>query len=307
MKRNALRSLSSEAVREQERTAPRPLRSQVVWVIEPPGGRPQLRLREIWQSRHLLRYFAFRTLYRTYRKTALGWIWLILRPLIPVLITTLVFHQLAGVQSGTIPYFYFALVGNSIWGFFEEGVTWVTRSLQINKSVLTKVYFPRIIVPIAALSPAFIHLLIYLGLIIAIDVYYAVDVGELYIKGGLHLLFAAFSVLLTTCLILGIGFITSVLGAEYRDIRFTLGYIFRFWYFLTPIVYPIDLVPHQWRWLAAVNPMTTIAELFKLGTFGGQFTVDIKHIALTIVIICFIFILGLLFFLKSEASSIDRL
>jgi lipopolysaccharide transport system permease protein len=300
-------SLPESAVAEQPEQAFRSAGSDQVWVIEPRGVGPVQRAKEVWRSRHLLRYFAIRTVQRSYRRTLLGWLWLVIRPVVPVIIYTFVFNQMAGIQSGATPYFLFFMVGNAAWGVLEESLMWITRSFQINKGLLGKMYFPRIILPVAATGPALVTLAIQLVLIVGASLYYLSVDGQLYLSLGWHSWLALAGVLLTLVLAIGIGFFTSVLGAEHRDIRFTLGYIFRFWFFLTPIVYPLSLVPEQWRGVAAVNPMTTSVELFKWGLLGIRSELGAESIATALVIVGLVFAAGLVFFVRAEAASIDRL
>jgi len=261
----------------------------------------------LWRSRHLLGYFALHTIRWGYKATVLGWLWLVIRPMVPVVSSTLVFHKLAGVQSGEVPYFLFFLVGNSIWIMFEESLLWITRSLQINREVLTKFCLPRIILPATAVAPGLVGLLVDLGLISACSLYFVYASGKLYLTLGWETLLAVAAVALTIVLALGLGMFTSVIGAEHRDVRFILQYLMRFWFFLTPIVYPFSLVPEQWRWLAGINPMTMMVELYRWGLFGLRSELSIGQVATTLLILAVLFASGLWFFIKFEAASVDRL
>jgi lipopolysaccharide transport system permease protein len=298
------RELTAPAVRQGEAGSSV---TDEIWVVEPRGAGFLQRAREVWRARHLLYYFALRAIQRRYKSTYLGWPWLIIRPLLPAVISTLVFHELAGVDSGETPYFLFFVVGNSTWMLFEDCLTRTTRGLQVHRSLLRKIYFPRVILPASAMAPGLLGFLLYLVLILAVSLYYLLADGRVYLVIGAETLFGAAAVGLTLTFALGLGFFTSVIGAEKRDIRYTLPYALRFWFFLTPIVYPITLVPEQWRWLAAINPMTTIVELFKRALLGSSGQLSLVQLATTLAVIGATFASGLWFFMKNEAASIDRL
>lgn len=278
-----------------------------IWIIEPRGVGLGARLRELWHYRHLLRYFALGAVQRTYRATVLGWVWLLLRPLIPVLISTLVFSEFAGLEAGPVPYFLFFLVGTAIWSLFEESVMWATRSLQIHGRVLTKLYFPRLILPLATLAPAMVEFGINLVLIIATLAYFLITEGRLFLTLGPHLLLLPAAAGLALTLAFGLGLWTAVLGAETRDVRFTLRYIMRFWFFLTPIIYPLALVPAEWRWLAAANPMTPVVQLFRQGIIGEQSEITGSQVTIAIGLMIVLLASGLWFFSRAEAEAVDRL
>jgi len=278
------------------------------WVLEPRGIGWLARMVEIWQYRRLISFFAIDSIQRTYRATLLGWGWLLIRPIFPVIVGTLIFHSLIGVASpGKAPYFLFYLVGHSIFEFFEDCLIRNTRSLQMNKKILTKLYFPRIILPAATMAPGVVTLCIHLGLIVLATVYFAIADGQVYLTLGIETLCAVAAVIMSMMLSFGLGLFTSVLGSEVRDVRFTLRYILRFWYFLTPVFYPLSAVPEKWRLLASLNPMTTIVELFKYGLLREGDGVVIEHVAVTAAVLSVLLIAGLAFFWHAEATSIDRL
>lgn len=278
-----------------------------VTVIEPRRTAPRALLREVVRYRHLLRYFAMATLRRTYRATVLGWVWLLIRPIVPVVVSTLIFHQLAGIQAGPVPYGLFFLVGMTVWSLLDDGSMWATRSLQIHRGLLTKFYFPRIILPVAAMAPGIFNFLIHLGLVLVFSLYFLTSEGKFYLAAGAHSWLAVVAVVLSLGLAIGIGFFTSVLGGEMRDVRFTLRYILQFWFFLTPIAYPLSLVPDQLRWMAAINPMTTAVELFRWGLFGLPSGLRPPEIGLALLIWTVLFAWGLWFFNRAETEAVDRL
>jgi lipopolysaccharide transport system permease protein len=282
------------------------LSSDETWVIEPRGAGFGARLHEIWRSRHLVHYFALRALHQTYKFTYLGWPWLLIRPLLPALIGTLIFHEVAGIDSGETPYLLFFAVGNAPWMLFEDGLTRATRGLQMNRSLLRKLYFPRMILPAAAMAPGVIDFLTHCALISGLSLYFFLSSGVWPLALGPALLLPG-AILLTLVFVLGIGFFTSVLGAEKRDVRYALPYLMRFWFFMTPIVYPLSAVPTEWRWLAAINPMTTIVEMFKHALLPATGTLQVTSVLTTCLIVGLTFLAGFWFFARTEAASIDQL
>jgi lipopolysaccharide transport system permease protein len=275
-------------------------------VIEPRRPGAGERLRELRAHRGLLRFFAVRATDKVVRRTVLGRAWLFLRPLLDVGSRVLIFGGLLGVPSGGVPYFVFFLAGMTAWALFENTLVWATRSLELNRKLLQKVYFPRIILPVASAAPALYELVVYGCLLaIVIALYSALD-GTLYLNVGPELIAAVAALALSGAFALAIGLWTSVWGANTRDVRYSLLYVLGFWFFVTPVIYPLDLVPDGWRFFAELNPMTPIVELFKWGLVGAG-DVEAVPLAITIAMTVAIAIGGLWNFGRAEAAAVDRL
>lgn len=277
------------------------------WTIEPRGAGFVSRFRELWRYRYLLGYFAAQAIRSLYQRTYLGWSWMFIRPLFPMLIGTLVFSGLIGVDSGETPYFLFYLTGMAIWLLFEEGVIMATLSLRSGRRLLSKLYFPRLILPIAYLAPAAMHLLIYCTLLAGATMYFLAVDGKVYLAIGSPLLLTLAAIAMALVFALGIGLILAPMVGNHRDLRFGVRYSLRLWSYLTPIIYPITLIPEQWRPLAAINPMTTIAEMFKWGLFGKTDGFGFQYLAPTLIIMAVTLIAGLKLFTRAEAEAVDRL
>jgi lipopolysaccharide transport system permease protein len=280
------------------------------WVIEPRNSSFVSRAREVWLARYLFQYFAARLIQRRITGSWIRTARFFLQPLLPVLTYTLVFNGVAGIDSGRIPYFLFILAGLSIWQLLYECLLWSTRSFQMNGSLLRKLYFPRIILPMSSLSLALLDLVIHLSLIGGACLYLYVSTGQVYVTLGSHSLFAVLAIVLCVYFGLAFGLFLSIAGASNPDIRYTLPYAMNMWLFITPVVYPITRLPTDWQWLAHVNPMTPIVELFKVGLFGpdnGISSLDPIGLVRSFVIITVVFTLGLWYFGRAEASSVDRL
>lgn len=281
--------------------------TRLVQVIEPPRTRLPDRTGELWRNRHLLLFFASRSVRNRYKETVLGWLWLIIRPLVPALLFATVFGELAKFPSEGLPYMVFLFPGLGLWGLFSFGLLMVTRSLRANRRLLTKLYFPRIIVPLASLAPCLVEFLVHTGVFVGILLVYLARDGVFYLGVGPRLLAALAAVGGTCLLVLGFGLWTSVLNAQARDVRMTLPYVVQLWFFATPVLYPLSFVPAPYRAWAPLNPMAALVELFRWGLFGKgglDWTIDLTLavVALTVVVGS-----GLWFFYRYETRFVDSL
>jgi lipopolysaccharide transport system permease protein len=281
-------------------------RDSDVWVIEPRREGLVARAAELWRYRHLLTFFATRAIQKSTQRTLLGRLWLFIRPLGPILIGTLIFGGLLKVPSDRVPYFLFFLVGTMSWTLFEHTLLWTTRSLEMNKQLVTKLYFPRIILPLATAAPAAVEFLIYAGLMAGALAYYYITTGVFHLTIGFPLLVAALATVLAPIFAVAVGLFTAVWQTRYRDVRFTLRYLMRFWFYMTPVIYPMSQIPSKWRWVAALNPMSAIVESFKYGTLGiGEFRPGMLGMAVAMIVATLL--AGLWYFNRTEAASIDKL
>jgi lipopolysaccharide transport system permease protein len=277
-----------------------------MWVVEPRRYGLLDRLRELWRYRYLWWYFAGTTLTSQYRRSALGWFWMLMRVAGPIGLSSVVFGGVLKVPSGNTPYFLFFLCGIATWMLFERSLIFVTRSLEQNRRIITKVYFPRLILPVAAVSPALLYLAILLVVMIAATLYYFRRDGVWYITLQPGLLMSAGAIVVSLVFAIAVGLWTSVLQARYRDIRYGLRYTLPFGLYFTPIIYPLSHIPEQWRWVAMINPMAPIVEAFKWGTLGeGTFTP--VSLAMSLSLVALTLISGLWFFTREEAASVDKL
>jgi lipopolysaccharide transport system permease protein len=278
-----------------------------ITVIEPRRRGGTERARELWRHRGLLRFFAARSTQKMYARTKLGKAWVPLRPVLDTGSKVLIFGGLLGAQSNGAPYLLFFMAGMAAWTLFDRSLYWMTRSLELNRGLVSKLYFPRLLLPVAGLAPALVETAVYgCMVLIAAFGYLAID-GTWYLElEPLHVLAVVGSLLLSMALAGAIALFTSVLGATTRDMRFTLSYITGFWFFLTPVIYPLSQVPEKFRGLAQVNPMTPVVELFKWGLLDGG------HVTAGGLIwtVCLIFVIasaGLVFFVRAENFAVDRI
>lgn len=273
------------------------------WEITSDVPGPLRTLAEVWTHRRLLHFLAIRSLRRMYRRTMLGWLWLFIIPLFPVTLRTLVFGGLIGVTSEGIPYFLFLMVGQLLWDVFGVALTWGTRGLELHGGI-QDVYVPRIIMPIGAMAPAFVDLLIKIGVLGAAVAYFWVRDGRSYVIAGPALLLAPLALLVPVLFAVAISFFTAVWSEQTRDARFALAQILAIAYLLTPVLYPMSEVPESWRPWMVLNPLAAPLTTFKYAMLGiGD--PDPRSLGISALIVAVIFVVGLRYFAAHDAEAQD--
>ena len=240
------------------------LPSEPLVVIQPSKRWNLLSLKDIWAYRELLFFLTWRDVKVRYKQTALGAAWAILQPLFMMLIFTIFFGRLAGVGSSGIPYPLFALGGLVPWTFFSNAITASGNSLVGSANLITKVYFPRLIVPAAAMLAGLVDFLLAFVLLCVLMLYYRVTLT-------IQVLFLPVLVLLTALFALGVGTWMSALNVKYRDVRFALPFLIQLWLFVSSVILPSSSIPQKWRWLLMLNPMSGIIEGYRSALFGLPF------------------------------------
>ncbi|HTG93735.1 MAG TPA: ABC transporter permease [Pyrinomonadaceae bacterium] len=242
------------------------LPDEPIVVIEPRDSWRMLDLSELWAYRELVYFLTWRDVKVRYKQTFLGVAWAIIQPLFTMIIFTLFFGRLAGLEDRTngIPYPLFAYAGLLPWTFFSNALTNSGNSLVGSANLITKVYFPRMIVPGAAVAAGLIDFAIGFIILIPLLIYYR-------ITPTWNLFMLPVLVALITVLATAVGMWLSALNVKYRDIRFALPFLIQLWMFVSPIIYPASILPAKWRWLLELNPLTGIIEGFKSALFGVPF------------------------------------
>jgi lipopolysaccharide transport system permease protein len=264
--------------------------------IRPSGSWVALDLRGLWSYRELLYFLTLRDVKVRYKQTLLGAAWAIIQPLFAMAIFTLFFGRLAGVPSDGIPYPIFAYAGLLPWMFFSNAVTNSGNSLVGSANLITKVYFPRMIIPAAAVGAGLVDFVIALLILVVLMIYYGV-------APTWNVAMFPVLVLLTMLLALGVGMLMSALNVKYRDVRHALPFVIQLWMFATPIVYPASLVPAKWRLLYALNPLTGIIEGYRCSLFGKSF--DWGSLATSAAITVVVLVYSLYSFRRMEKSFAD--
>jgi homopolymeric O-antigen transport system permease protein len=282
------------------------VRSEDGWVIEPQREGVRARATELWRYRRVLWFLATRTVKDRYEGMSLGVFWLFARPLIPILLGGFVFGGLLGLPSDGVPFVLFFMTGIVPWTLFERSILFGTKCLNQHKGLMKKLYFPRLISPIASISPAAADFAIYMLLLCGVALFYLWKDGVMYVRLGPSLIVALLMSLLAVFASLSVIFWTCVLQARHQETRFTLRYFMQFWMYLTPVFYPISLVPPEHRWVIYVNPMASVVAAFRWGILGvGE--LPLAPLATSIVVALLAMAAGIWFFTVNESSTIDRL
>jgi lipopolysaccharide transport system permease protein len=252
----------------------------------------------------LVDYFARRAIEKNYARTRLGKPWLLIRPLMDSGGKALIFGGVLSVPSNGVPYFLFLLAGMSTWRLFDRALYWGTRSLELNRRLTAQLYFPRLILPVAHLAPGIVDYVIYSAVMLVVAGYYGITDHDFYLRGGIHPLVTVAAVLLCLAFACALALWTSVIGERYRDVRFTLHYVLEFWFFVTPVLFPLSAVPHGIRPLAAANPMTGIVQMAKWGLLGID-SLDPLVIGWSVFATLAFGVLGIRFFRRAERRRLS--
>ncbi len=265
--------------------------------IRPSSTWTSLELNELLAYRELLYFLTWRDVKVRYKQTALGLTWAVLKPLSLMLIFTVVFGWLAQVPSDGLPYPVFSLCAILPWQLFAQTLSSTSQSLVSNQNLLTKVYFPRLVIPLAALGVGLMDFMIAAAILACVMAYFQM------VPTLLALLLPSF-VLLAVMMSLGVGFWFSALNIQYRDVGHALPFLTQLWFFATPIAYPSSLVPESWRTWYGLNPMATVVEGFRwslLGTGGLSTNMWLTSVAVTVAV----FVSGLYYFRRVEEIFAD--
>jgi lipopolysaccharide transport system permease protein len=240
------------------------LPAQPVMTIESARRWVGIDLRDLIAHRDLFYFLVLRDIKVRYKQTALGVAWAVLQPLLTMVVFTAIFGRLAGVPSEGEPYPIFVFAGLLPWNFFNQAVTNSSNSLVGNAALITKVYFPRLVIPAAAVGAGLVDFAIAAVILFIMAFHYGVSFG-------LGLLMLVPLALMTTLFATGVGMWMSALNVKYRDIRYALPFVLQIWMYVTPIIYPVTFIPARWRWLITLNPLSGIIQGFRSAIFGRAF------------------------------------
>ena len=264
--------------------------------IKPGSSGLDLELKDLWVYRELLYFLTLRDVKVRYKQTAIGVLWAVLQPVLTTAIFTVIFSQFARFDSLQIPYPLFALSGLLLWLFVNTSITTASNSLVGNANLVTKIFFPRLIVPFAATFSGLIDLALGFVLVVGLMIYYGV---ELTWQISLVPVFIG----LTITLALGFGTLFSALNVRFRDVKFALPFALQIWMFLSPVFYPYEILSGKWRFLLAFNPLTGILEGFRAALFGSEF--DWFAVGISIVLTFTLLFLSLFVFKRMEDDFAD--
>jgi len=252
--------------------------------------------RELWAYRELLWVLTTRDIRVRYKQTVLGASWAILRPFLTMVIFSVVFGQLAKMPSDGLPYPIFVYAGLLPWTFFAAAISSSGGSLVGSSHLVSKVYFPRLIIPLSSVGSGLVDLMISTGILLLMMVYYGVGWSLNLLAAPLLLLFVLFTAL-------GVGTLLSALTVAYRDFTHVTPFLVQIWMYITPVIFPVSLVPEKWQWLLYLNPMTGLVEAFRSAFLGKPF--DLTGIGTSFAIAMALFIVGVAYFEKVERRFAD--
>lgn len=254
-------------------------------------------LRELWQYRELIYFLAWRDVKVRYKQTVLGVAWAVLQPLAMAVVFTVFLGRLAGVPSDGMPYSLFVFSGLLSWQLFSHTLTESSQSLVLNERLVTRVYFPRIAIPLATLVVGLVDFVFGFVVLLLLMVYFGYPLRA-------SLLFLPPVVCLALATSFAVGLWLSALNVRYRDVRYTLVFLPQLWLFATPVAYPSTLVPETWRAVFGLNPMTGVVEAFRWSLFGATAFPGTLLIVSTATVSA-VLIGGVLYFRKMEQSFAD--
>ena len=268
------------------------IRPQSVWKL--------LDLRAIWEYRELFYILAWRDIKVRYRQTVLGVIWVVLQPLTSMLIFSLLFGRYAKVPSGDLPYPLFVLSGIVYWNLFSNAITNANDSMLANENLIKKVYFPKIILPLASYVTTMVDFSFNMILLLG----FAIILG--YVPHWQFFIVFPLSLIMTSITAVGFGLLFSSLNVKYRDVRYVIPHIMQVLFFFTPIIYPLSIVSPTNRNILSLNPMVTVIEAVRISLIGGNFPYS-QIIIISITSALAVFIIGLIYFAKTEKFFADIL
>jgi lipopolysaccharide transport system permease protein len=267
-----------------------------VKIIRPLDGWLPIDLKELWEYRELVYTFAMRDIKVRYKQTALGAAWAVIQPFMMMVVFTIFFGKLAKIPSEGIPYPLFSYAALLPWTLFSEGITRSTNSMITNANIMTKVYFPRLVMPISGILSPLIDFMIAFVILIAMMLYYG-------FVPTINIIWLPVFILLALMTSLGVGLWLSAFNFQYRDFQYTLPFLIQLWLFASPIVYPSTLLPESYRWIYGLNPMAGVIEGFRWALLGTN--PPSSMIAFSFVIVMVILISGAYCFKRMEKTYAD--
>lgn len=265
-------------------------------IIRPPRKWVPVDLHELWNYRELLTSFTMRDIKIRYKQTALGFLWAIIQPLFMMVIFTVIFGGFAKIPSDGIPYPLFSFAALLPWMLFSEGLTRSTMSMVANANIMTKVYFPRLIMPISGILSPLVDFVVSISILILMMAYYG-------FVPTINVVFLPLFILLALATSLGIGLWLSALNVKYRDFQYTVPFIIQLWMYASPVVYPASMIPEAIRPLYGLNPMAGVIEGFRWALLGTEIPGTMIFVSVGVVVV--LLVSGMFYFRRMEQYYAD--
>jgi lipopolysaccharide transport system permease protein len=269
-------------------------------VIQPVKGLVALNLRDLWIYRELVYFLTWRDLKVRYKQSVLGVLWAIINPLITTVVFAVIFGNFAKFPSDNVPYPIFSYAATLPWTFFAAALTVSARSMLTSGGMVSKIYFPRIIVPLSSVFANLVDFLVGFVIMIGFLIFY-------HITPTINMVWLPAFLLLATITALGVGLWFSALLVMYRDINYVLPFLTTIWMYISPVVYASSTIPEKWRMLYSLNPMVGVIEGFRWALLGTQQSISPMMIAISSGISIIIFVTGLFFFRRMERVFADMI
>lgn len=274
-------------------------------IIRPRTGWFDINLKEVWRYRDLVKLFVRRDIVTRYKQTILGPLWLLITPLLTTIVSTFVFGTVAGLDSGTVPYFIFYFCGYTAWAYFASCITATASTFTANAGIFGKVYFPRLTMPLASVTSALVAFAVQFAMLIFFMIYYyffGADIRPVWS------LIWMLPILIAEMALMGLAFgiIISSVTTKYRDLTSIVPILVSLWQYLTPVIYTVSSLPEKYQGISQLNPMASIVEAFRyilLGSGSGVFNVE--YLLLSIAELTILLFLGVVIFSRVEKTFMD--
>jgi lipopolysaccharide transport system permease protein len=297
MSAQAFAVLISDQEKRSAEPSVTPTKSTAVLVLRPSKGIVRLNLRDVWAYRELIYFLIWRDVKVRYKQTALGAAWAILQPVMTMIVFSVFFGRLAKVPSDGIPYPVFAFAALLPWQLFAFALTESSSSLVGSQNLITKVYFPRLVIPISSVLAGLVDFAIAFAVLLGLMWYYGITPTATIVFLPIFVAFAIVTAL-------AVGLWLSSLNVKYRDVRYTIPFLAQFWMFVTPVAYPSSLVPGKWHTLYGLNPMAGVVEGFRWALLGRTEAPG-PLLAASVVAVLALLMTGLMYFRKMETTFAD--
>lgn len=266
-------------------------------VLKPAPKWPGIDFSELWRYRGLFFFLVWRDIKVRYAQTVLGIFWAVLQPVLTMIVFTIVFGGLAKIESDDLPYAVFSLCGLVPWTYFSNSLSGASQALVSNSALVTKIYIPRLIIPSAPVLAGLVDFGIAMVILLGMLLYFGI------VPGAASVLVLPL-LLLTMITLAGVGYWLSALNIQYRDIKYVAPFLVQLWMYASPIVYPLSLVPEEYRLLYSLNPMVTVVEGFRVALTGSG-SLEPAHVAASVATGLLLFVSGALFFRRTERIFAD--
>lgn len=286
--------MTSETSDGAERTGGRP----ATVVLKPASRWPGVEFGELWRYRGLFLFLVWRDIKVRYAQTVLGLLWAVFQPIITMIVFTVVFGGLAEIESDDLPYAVFSLCGLVPWTYFSTALTGASQSLVANAPLVTKIYVPRLIIPSAPVLAGLVDFAVALVILLGMLLFFGI------VPGPSALYLVPLLLMMTMLTVSGVGYWLSALNIQYRDIKHVAPFLVQIWMYASPIVYPLSLVPEEFRLAYSLNPLVSVVEGFRMA-LAGSGSLRPEYVAASLSVAVLLFVSGILFFRRSERVFAD--